>query len=116
MTIDGFDISIFGLILTKFTGNFDLPARKKVLSEPEFDAGDQTLQEKKYYVNLFGQYASQNDLATNVDDLRDLLKNTLEHDFVIPTRGYTFKGVVKNGFKTKVFRNDVQINFVISVV
>ena len=113
MTIDGINISTFGLIVTKFTGNFDLPKRKEVLKEPEF--ADQTLEEKIYTVEMFGQYATQTVMATGVKGLSTLLKTSLQHDFILSNRGSTFTGVVHDGFKTKVLKNNVFVTMEIGL-
>ena len=113
MTIDGINISTFGLIVTKFTGNFDLPKRKEVLKEPEF--ADQTLEEKIYTVEMFGQYANQTVMATGVNGLRTLIETSLQHDFILSNRGSTFTGVVHGGFKTKVLKNNVFVTMEIGL-
>jgi len=115
MTIDGINISTFGLIVTKFTGNFDLPKRKEVLKEPEFAAGDQTVEEKVYTVEMFGQYANQTVMATGVNGLRTLIETSLQHDFILSNRGSTFTGVVHDGFKTKVLKNNVFVTMEIGL-
>jgi len=115
MTIDGINISTFGLIVTKFTGNFDLPKRKEVLKEPEFAAGDQTVEEKVYTVEMFGQYANQTVMATGVNGLRTLIETSLQHNFIFSNRGYSFTGVVSGGFKTKIIKNNIFVTMEINL-
>lgn len=115
MTIDAINISTFGLIVTNFTGNFDLQERKEVLSEPEFAVGDQTIEEKVYTVEMFGQYATQTFMAAGVNGLRTLLETSLQHAFVLSNMGYTFTGVVHEGFKTKVLKNNVFVTIEIGL-
>ena len=116
MTIDGTDISTFGLIVQRVSGYNNLPARKRILTEQDFDSNDITHNENTVTVKMFGQYASSAALETGVNGLRSLLESDVEHDFVFSSRGLTFTGVVKSGFSAKVFRLDVSIVLEIGVV
>ena len=116
MTIDGTDISTFGLIVQRLNKYFDKPKRKKILTEQAFLANDITFNEQTPIVLLFGQYANQTTLATNVQALEALLDGDVEHDFVFVDRGISFTGVVKKGFDARVRRNDVSIVLEVGVV
>lgn len=116
MTIDGTDISTFGMIVQYLDNYFDNPKRKAILQEQDFDANDIVLEEKKVSVRIFGQYANQSTLATNVNALKTLIETDLEHDFVFANRSVSFTGVVRNGFPAVVKRNDVSIVLEVGVV
>ena len=116
MTIDGTDINTFGLIVQRLNKYFDKPKRKKILTEQAFLTNDIVLEEQKPIVLLFGQYANQTTLATNVQALQTLLDTDVEHDFVFSDRSISFTGVVKKGFNAVVRRNDISIVIEIGVV
>ena len=116
MTIDGTDINTFGLIVQRLNRYFDKPKRKSILTEQTFLANDITFNEQSPVILMFGQYANQTTLATNVQALEALLDGAVEHDFVFTSRGISFTGVVKKGFSAKVKRNDVSIVLEVGVV
>lgn len=116
MKIDGTDISTFGLIVQSVKGYNDLPALKKILVERSFTANDIKFNEKEVAIKLFGQYASSTALETGVKGLRTLLESDVVHDFLFTSRSINFDGVARNGFKAKVFRNDVSIDLVLGIV
>lgn len=116
MTIDGTDISTFGLIVQKVSGYNNLPALKKILPEREFDSGDIKLTEKNVIITMFGQYSSNAALETGINGLRSLLESDVEHDIVLSSRGITFTGVAKRGFKTRLFRLDASLVLEFGVV
>lgn len=116
MTIDGTNISTFGLIVQKVSGYNNLPSRKRILTEQAFLANDITHNENTVTVKLFGQYASNVALETGVNGLKALLESDVEHDFVFATRGLTFTAVAKSGMPVKLFRLDASIVLVLGVV
>ncbi len=116
MTIDGTDISTFGLIVQKVSGYTNLQALKKILDEREFLANDIKGEEREVVVKLFGQYASSAALETGINGLKSLLESDVEHDYIFPNRSIAFVGVAKRGFKTSIFRLDASLLLTIGIV
>jgi len=116
MTIDGVDISTFGLILSRFDGHLDQPARKKILSVPGFEAKDIVFESKEHSFTLVGIYASKVALFSGVEALKTLIKSALVHNFVVAAHGVTFSGVVAEGIKPKVTNIMAELYFKVKVV
>ncbi len=109
MTIDGTDISTYGLKLLKLEDYYNQPARKRILSIPAFGANDLKYESRQAVVKLLGKYDSDNDLATAVSGLETLLKGAVKHTVIIPGHNLSFTGVVTGGFKAAVKRKTVLI-------
>lgn len=115
MTIDGINISVFGLHLSKADGFLDQPGRKVILPEPSFQAKDIVFESKEISIELVGIYETKAELFTGVESLKNLIKNTLEHDFVLPGHGIVFSGVVDRGISVKSISTMCKIYFRVTV-
>lgn len=115
MTIDGINISSFGLRVEDMTGEVSLPARKRVLAEPGTMAKDIVFQENEIKITMFGRYASLIALRTGVEGLKDLIKLNLVHTFIRASHGLNLSGVIKNGVKVEVLNKVATVTFTITV-
>lgn len=116
MTIDGTNISAYGLQIIALPDYYSLPARKKVLTEPGFEAKDIVFEGREAVITLFGEYASLALMRSNIEALKTKIKSSLKHDYILVGHDESFSGVVTKGFKTEVLRNTVQIKLTISIV
>lgn len=116
MTLSGTDISTFGLKLLKLSDYYNLPARKRILSEPAFGLNDIKYEPRRAVVKMYGKYSDQNTLATAVNGFRTLLETAVEHTVIIPGHVLGFTGVFPNGFKTKIQRNVVWIDLEMVII
>lgn len=98
MTIDGVDIlDQYGLKLLREEGLDSLPARKKVLSEPGFEAKDIVFDAVEPVLVLFGRYADASSLISNLRSFETLLKSDLKHVFESTSRGWNFTAACPAG-------------------
>lgn len=92
MKIGGVDISVYGLNLTEVSGIYDVPARKKILSIPGFEANDIRFTDRQIRVKLFGKYPDVYDLVAKMEALKiKLLEGFLTFDFLehdLTVQGY----------------------------
>jgi hypothetical protein len=103
MTIDGTNISTFGLKLLNAEGLYDLPARKKILSEPGNESKDIVFLSKEAIVTLLGRYSSVGSLVSNINAFETLLKTILKHDITLIGHNLTFTGIFDKGFEVVSF-------------
>lgn len=115
MTIDGTNISTFGLKLLKVSDQLGLARRKQILNEQQFNAGDIRYSEFDVLFELKGKYASLSELGTSVNNFMDHLKLNTVHQFVEPARGLNFQGVVKNGFSCEIYKKVVIIKLNVTI-
>lgn len=99
MLISGTNISTLGLKLIKLEGYYDLPARKKVLTEPLNAAKEIVFQPKVATVTLLGKYADVATMLTALNSFETLLKSQLKHAIVIANHGLSFTGVFASGYE-----------------
>lgn len=96
MKIGGVDISAYGLNLTEVSGIYDVPARKKILTVPGFEAKDIRFTDRKISVKLFGKYQNVYDLVAKMEALKvKLLEGFLTFDFT--EHGVTVQGYCNGG-------------------
>ena len=116
MTIDGTNISTYGLRLLRLEDYYNLPARKKILPVPEFTENDIKYTPKRPTVRLFGKYSSQSAMTTAMNDFITLLKSSQTHAINLVGHGITFTGVFRDGIKTTVRKNTIELRIRITVV
>lgn len=114
MTIDGTNISTFGLKLSYFDGHLNQPARKKILSEQAYTSNDLNYEAKEYKVSLIGRYLDNTELFSSIQALKDLIASDVIHAFNISEHSVTFSGVVRDGIKIEPIRTAVRVNFTIT--
>lgn len=98
MTIDGTNISTFGLQLANFNDYWNQPARKEKKSA--------FFESKKAKINLVGQYDK-----TKIESFTTLMKTSVNHVFVISEFGYTITGAIPESIKINPDGGFVQIEF-----
>lgn len=116
MTLSGTDISTLGLKLLKLTDYYNLPARKRILSEPAFGPNDIKYEPRRAVVKLFGKYDTQEDLATAVAGFETLIKSETQHAVSIDGHNLSFMGAFANGFRAEIKRNAVIIEATINLI
>lgn len=115
MTIDGTNISTFGLMLSSPDGHLNQPARKRILNEPGFETKDIKFENKEISINLIGSYNSKADLYTKIEAFKALIKSSFDHDYILTGHGLTFSGVIIDGLKINPIKNKVRITFKIMI-
>ena len=103
MTIDTINISTFGLAILNLEGYYDLPARKKILSDAGTEAKDIRFEGKAATVTLLGRFTSTADLVSKLNAFETLLKTSLKHAIVLIGHGLSFTGVFATGFEVTSF-------------
>lgn len=98
MTIDGVNISTFGMFVVLPSALYDQPARKKVLTEQGVEAKDIQYSEKVITVELAANYPDYSSLRTGVEAFKTAVE-TGENTFVFTNYGISVTGHVKNGVK-----------------
>jgi hypothetical protein len=116
MIIDGTNISTYGLRLLWLDDYYDLPARKKILPVPEFTENDIKYTSRNPAIKLFGKYESKTAMNTAINNFITLLKGSLVHTIELTNHGLSFSGVFKDGMKTTIRKNTVEIRFKITIV
>jgi hypothetical protein len=99
MTIDGTNISAFGLKVLNLDDYFNLPARKKILTIPGTDAKDIVFQPKTATIQLLGRFTNAADLLNKLNAFETLLKTKLNHAIELVGHNETFNGVFDKGFE-----------------
>ena len=115
MTIDGINISTFGLQYSRCDGLLDSPKRKIILDEPGFTEKDIVFESSEISVELVGIYATKTDLLAGVEGLKTLIKTTLKHDFVLPLHLFTITGVVATGISVTTVSSMAKVYFRIKI-
>lgn len=115
MTIDGTNISAYGLQLFALKDYYNLPARKKVLAVQEYEANDIVLEDKQATITLFGSFADLPTLRTNVEAFLAKIKSAVKHDYILIGHNESFTGVVAKGIKTEINGNSIILQFTITI-
>jgi hypothetical protein len=102
MTIDGVNISAFGMKVLNLDDYYSLPARKKILAEPGTEAKDIVFQPQTATIKLLGRVADTTDLLTKLEAFETLIKSSLKHDVVLMARGESFVGVFDRGYELQM--------------
>ena len=116
MTIDGIDISIYGLTFSKIDNFYSLPARKNTLKEPGFEAKDIVFKQKKPTITLLGQYEYNSSLMANIENFKTMIKSAVSHLFYIDGHELTFTGVITKGIKITPVQNIAIVEFTVNIV
>jgi ribulose 1,5-bisphosphate synthetase/thiazole synthase len=115
MTVDGTNISTYGMVILSMDGYFTQPARKKLLTEQLFEENDIKFDPQEIKVSLFGDYsAAPSTLIANFEAFKTKITSALKHTFVFIGRSVTVTGVVINGVQVETFKNCVKVNFTIT--
>lgn len=116
MTIDGINISTFGLALSYLGDHLNQPARKIILQEPEFETKDIVFDSKEPVITLVGIFPTKEDLLTGIEGLKNLIKSELIHAFNISEHGLNFNGVVADGMIMTVVQTMAKVYFKVTIV
>lgn len=118
MTIDGTDISTFGLKIEKLNNYFSVPARKKTTTIPGFQAKDIVMQQREIFLQLFGKYESLALLKSNTDNFKTLLNSLFIHVIIYPERNVNFNFTITEGVKIDpdIMNKSVVITFNANIV
>jgi len=103
MTIDGTNISTFGLKLAAQPNIHDIPPLKSILENWNSAAELAVHQEYDIDITMFGKYATTALLTTAVTAFTALLRASVTHVIVITELSLTTSAVAKNGFKTRIY-------------
>ena len=115
MTIDGTNISTYGLEVIGLPEYYSLPARKSVLTVPGFEAKDLVYEGKEATVTLFGEYASLSAMNTAIEAFYTKIRSALKHDYILIGHGLTFSGVIVGGIKPEIIGKTVQMKITIKI-
>ena len=115
MTIDGTNISAYGLQLFVLKDYYNLPARKKILGVPAYEVKDIVMEDKQATVTLFGMFTSLANLRTNVEAFLTEIKSDLKHNYILTGHGESFTGVVAKGIKTEINGTSITLQFTITI-
>jgi hypothetical protein len=114
MTIDGTNISTYGLRVLSMKDYYSQPARKRILAEPGYLAKDIKHESGICNIVLYGEYTDLPAMYTGIENFKTKVKTVLEHTFILVGHGLTFTGVVAGGIKTEVIQKTVQLKFTIT--
>lgn len=115
MTIDGANITTYGLTLLSATNYLNRPARKKILKEPEFLAADIKLEPKYINVVLYGHYADEAAMESNLSNFKDFLGTEVIHSIAIPEYNISEFGVFADGANVINIRENARVELKITV-
>ena len=104
MTIDGVNIlQEYGLKLIKLEDYYDLPARKKVLTEPGVAAQDIVFEARRATVTLKAVFATTELFIQQLKAFETVIKWPLKHAVTIPEHGLAFTATAADGFEVKTW-------------
>lgn len=115
MTIDGTNISTYGLRVLSMEDYYSQPARKKTLTRPGYLTNEIKHESGSCTVTLYGEYADLPTMKTGIENFKTKVKTVLEHTFVLIGHGLTFTGVIANGVKSEIIQNTVQLKLTITI-
>lgn len=116
MTIDGNNIkTLYGLIISNLEDFYNLPERKKILTNPGFDEKDIRYEPQIATIKLIGSYPDKSELFAKISAFKTLIQSSLIHQFSITEHSLTFNGVVTEGIKIEPVRNVVRVNFKVTI-
>lgn len=119
MTIDGINISTYGLRLLSMQDYYTLPAQKKILERTKsgYPQSGYTFkyESKQCTITLYGEYTTLAIMLININLFKTKIKTVLEHTFNLIGHNLTFTGVVAQGIKSEVIQKTVQLKFTITI-
>lgn len=115
MTIDGTNISTYGLELIKLDNYYTKPARKEILADPKFDENDIKFKEREPVITLFGTYASNAILKTNIDNFYTKIKSSISHNYILLGHELSFSGVIKEGIKVEQIGSEASVKLTFKI-
>lgn len=116
MTIDGVNISTFGMMLSYITGHLDQPARKKTMEVPGFEEKDIVFEAKEPVIILIGFYTSKAALLAEIQAFQSLIRSNTVHEFGLSGHNVTFSGAVMDGMRVDTIKNSVTITFKVTII
>lgn len=115
-TIDGVEISTYGLQLAAFKGHLDLPAYKDILEFNSYITELRVQDEKDVEVVLIGQYASASALDTGIVALQTEIRSAIKLAWYFGNHAFTEWCVVKRGMKVEINRGFIAVvKFTLSI-
>jgi hypothetical protein len=103
LTIDGTNISTYGLQVSSVTGLHDLPKQKDILSHWNSSTDLIKLEEYQITIRLIGKYDTTGLMITAIENLRVKLASAVIHTYVSNTLNFTIAAVAKDGFTTRIY-------------
>lgn len=103
MTLDSVDLyTAYGWRLMYVDGHMSQPARKKILTEQEYDSNDFTFDGQRIMVKLMQKFSSKSNMATGVANITTLLTNNATHTVTITEHSLSaFSAVAREGAKVE---------------
>ena len=115
MTIDGTNISTYGLRIISMEDYYSQPARKNILTQPGYMEPVIRFESRQCTVVLYGEYSTLAAMLTGVENFKTKVKTVLKHAFVLIGHNEYFTGVIANGISSEVIQNTVQLTFTITI-
>lgn len=117
MTIDGTNISTFGLTLLEVKDFLNLPKRKEITDIPFFTANDITFKPVTPTVILYGRWATVAAMETALNSFQTLIKSLVKHTIVIDEYSIPAMNdcVFKDGYEVEFMDSVARITAKITV-
>lgn len=115
MTIDGTNISEYGLSLFSLADYYNLPARKKILTPQAYEENDIVFEPRQATVTLFGSFPDLSTLYENILAFMTKIKSDLKHDYILIGHDENFTGVVAKGIKVQIDGYSATLKFTITI-
>jgi hypothetical protein len=106
-TIDGTQLSTYGLRLSHISGHLDLPPYKKILEEHDFEAEMCITQEKRVTVRFIGKYLSKNLMAIQLSAFKTKIASGVKLNWKFDNHYFDENCVVKDGFQVNIINDYV---------
>jgi hypothetical protein len=101
--VDGTELSVYGLRLSKIAGNLDLPPYKKILEEHDHSAKMRVLDEQKIRITLLGKYSTLSEMGTKLEQFKTKLKVAPKLEWYFPKHGVIDNFSVKDGVSVTAY-------------
>lgn len=115
-TVDGVDITTYGLRLARIEGHLDLPRYKSILTINDLDSVLRITDERRIRVKLIGEYASTAAMVTAIENFKTKIAGAVKYTWAFSAHGFSQTCFIKDAVRVTTYRRPaVEIEFILNV-
>ena len=115
-TVDGIDITTYGLRLARIEGHLDLPRYKNLIPINDLTAIMRITDERRIKVKLIGEFASTAAMVTAIENFKTKIAGAVKYTWAFSGHGFSETCFIKDPARIQVYRRPaVEIEFTLNV-
>jgi hypothetical protein len=115
-TVNGIELSTYGLRLARLDGHLDYPKYKQILDEHDHSAQMKVAEDKKVRVKLIGTYATLAAMGTAMSTFHTAVKGAARLQWIFTGHDFDEYCVVADGISASVHgQRGIELNFTLTI-